>query len=75
MANGFLYVDNDLNPASGQSQGTSVGLSTSAATYIGGAPTGVTIPSRAGITGGEYTREGSYWGHWLQPASVWGYSG
>ncbi len=50
---GELYINDDTNPVTGQSSGTSVGLSTSASTYIGGIPNAVTIPSRAVIGGGK----------------------
>ena len=51
--NGALYIDDDVNPVIGESPGTSIGLSTSASTYIGGIPTAVSIPTRAIITGGK----------------------
>ena len=51
--NGALYIDDDINPVIGESPGTSIGLSTSASTYIGGIPTAVSIPTRAIITGGK----------------------
>ncbi|XP_041475008.1 protein eyes shut homolog [Lytechinus variegatus] len=48
---GQLWLNDQESPVTGQSSGSSVGLSVGL-TYIGGVASSVTVPARAGITGG-----------------------
>ena len=50
---GELWMDDQASPVVGNSSGTGVGLSIGSSTYIGGVPGSVTVPSRAGISGGR----------------------